>query len=546
MSAPASRSSATSPGLRRVGWVHLVVPLSPWPRLVAEPIASGMAVEAERVLGGVGEDQHASWRLRRALADRPTRPSIMSEGDITSQPAAALRQRPADHDRDRLVVVDVACRGARRRGRAVSGRCPLRTSRRASGTACLTRAPLGTPFLGVVCLLASGLLSAARSRKGWRLPCIPSSPPCARPRLSMSSVEPRHARSCDRSSRAFASRTNRPDQSAPSDDPGGEGARPRPAPVAGMRVRGKSTQRRSNRARGRGTSADSNPIATTRRVGRRAMGARRTRRASPARRSAKVAACRPRALAQKTFVAVPRPLQPSRFWAKLALPKRSPMAGTASATSTRLPLDPVPETELGRLFRLLARPARGLRRACPLAPYPPGVCFCFILGRVNLVDVRDGSQFRYRLVGTKIATVGGGDMQGQLVPRSSRRSFARPRREPLRMALRSRRRICTRCSWRAQLCAPLLSGSSAYAPEPGSGCIVAMMPHLVQRDNRPRSSSTPYFVGMVGLAAADRGDPRHPALRPSHHPPLRRARGRRLLPSTASVRDHRRRRELEQ
>ena len=150
------------------------------------------------------------------------------------------------------------------------------------------------------------------------------------------------------------------------------------------------------------------------------------------------------------------------------------MGGTATATATRLPLDPVPDTELGRLYRFWYD--RLVEGAPPTVRSIRPEELRFMLGRVNLVDVLDGPQFRYRLVGTKIATVGGGDMQGQLVSALKPAVFARVVESHLFMALAeqapnlhemvvSRGTIVRRYH---RLVLP-------YAPEPGSGCIGAMM-----------------------------------------------------------------------
>lgn len=86
----------------------------------------------------------------------------------------------------------------------------------------------------------------------------------------------------------------------------------------------------------------------------------------------------------------------------------------ASASAVVLPLDPVPDTVLGRLYGLW----REQRSDQALPPFhcirPENLRF--MLGRINLIDVVDQPlRFRYRLVGTVIAKVGAIDMQGQLV-----------------------------------------------------------------------------------------------------------------------------------
>jgi len=95
----------------------------------------------------------------------------------------------------------------------------------------------------------------------------------------------------------------------------------------------------------------------------------------------------------------------------------------ASATATRLPLEPVPDTELGRLYcfwrdRLVDGAPPSIRAVRPEE-------LRFMLGRINLVDVLDGPRFRYRLVGTRIAVVGAVDIQGQLVSELKPPVFAR-------------------------------------------------------------------------------------------------------------------------
>ena len=150
------------------------------------------------------------------------------------------------------------------------------------------------------------------------------------------------------------------------------------------------------------------------------------------------------------------------------------MGGTASATATRLPLDPVPDTELGRLYRFW--------RDRLVDGVPPTVRSIrpeelrFMLGRINLLDVIDGLRFRYRLVGTRIATVGAVDMQGQFVTGLKPPFFARLVESHFALAFTqqapnlheiivSRGAISRRYQ---RLVLP-------YAPEPASGCIGALM-----------------------------------------------------------------------
>lgn len=99
------------------------------------------------------------------------------------------------------------------------------------------------------------------------------------------------------------------------------------------------------------------------------------------------------------------------------------MGGTASATAIRLPLEPVPDTELGRLYRFWRD--RLVDGAPPTIRAIRPEELRFMLGRINLLDVIDGPRFRYRLVGTKIATVGAVDMQGQLASNLKPPVFAR-------------------------------------------------------------------------------------------------------------------------
>jgi hypothetical protein len=150
------------------------------------------------------------------------------------------------------------------------------------------------------------------------------------------------------------------------------------------------------------------------------------------------------------------------------------MGGTASATAKRLPLEPVPETELGRLFRFWRE------RLVDGAPPPVRSIrpeeLRFMLGRINLLDVLDGPRFRYRLVGTKIATVGAVDMQGQLVSELKPRLFARlveshfadafVQQAPNLHEIVVSRGSVTRRYQRLVL---------PYAPEPTSGCVGALM-----------------------------------------------------------------------
>ena len=150
------------------------------------------------------------------------------------------------------------------------------------------------------------------------------------------------------------------------------------------------------------------------------------------------------------------------------------MRGTASATATPLPLEPVPDGELGRLYRFWRD--RLVDGAPPTVRSIRPEELRFMLGRINLVDVLEGPQFRYRLVGTKIATVGGFDMQGQMVSALKPPVFARlveshfaeafAQQAPNLHELTVSRGTIVRRYQRLVL---------PYTPEPGTGFIGALM-----------------------------------------------------------------------
>lgn len=102
----------------------------------------------------------------------------------------------------------------------------------------------------------------------------------------------------------------------------------------------------------------------------------------------------------------------------------------ASASAAILPLDPIPDSALGRLYDHW-RAQRGDQALPPFRSIRPED-LRFMLGRINLIDVLDRPiRFRYRLVGTVIAKIGAIDMQGQLVSNLKPGFYARMVEEQL-------------------------------------------------------------------------------------------------------------------
>jgi hypothetical protein len=170
------------------------------------------------------------------------------------------------------------------------------------------------------------------------------------------------------------------------------------------------------------------------------------------------------------------------------------MGGTASATATPLPLEPVPQTQLGRLYRFW--------RERLVDGVPPTVRSIrpeelrFMLGRINLLDVIEGPRFRYRLVGTTIATVAAIDMQGQFVSDlkppllavlvESHMVEAFARQEPNLHEITIARGTIARRYQRLVL---------PYAPEPGSGCLGALMTGTWYDEDVAEVLAHPDFMG---------------------------------------------------
>jgi hypothetical protein len=155
------------------------------------------------------------------------------------------------------------------------------------------------------------------------------------------------------------------------------------------------------------------------------------------------------------------------------------MGGTASATSTPLPLEPIPDSELGRLYRFWRE--RLVDGAPPTIRSIRPEELRFMLGRINLLDVLEGPQpgvpqFRYRLVGTKIASVGGFDMQGQLVSLLKPDFFARLVESHLAEAfVKQAPNLNEMIVSRGTIVRRYQRLVLPYAPEPGSGYIGALM-----------------------------------------------------------------------
>ncbi len=94
------------------------------------------------------------------------------------------------------------------------------------------------------------------------------------------------------------------------------------------------------------------------------------------------------------------------------------------ASAEILPLEPVPNSVLGRLYHYW-REQRGEAALPPFRSIRPEE-LRFMLGRITLIDVLDQPlRFRYRLVGTVVTTAGAIDMQGQLVSALRPRFYAR-------------------------------------------------------------------------------------------------------------------------
>jgi hypothetical protein len=150
------------------------------------------------------------------------------------------------------------------------------------------------------------------------------------------------------------------------------------------------------------------------------------------------------------------------------------MRGTASATATPLPLEPVPDSELGRLYRFWRD--RLVDGAPPAVRSIRPEELRFMLGRINLLDVLDGPRFRYRLVGTKIATVGAVDMQGQLVSALKPQVLARLVEGHLADAfLNQAPNLHEMVIARGTVVRRYQRIVLPYAPAAGSGCIGALM-----------------------------------------------------------------------
>jgi hypothetical protein len=168
--------------------------------------------------------------------------------------------------------------------------------------------------------------------------------------------------------------------------------------------------------------------------------------------------------------------------------------GSARVAAIRLPLDPVPDTELGRLYRYW--------RDRLVDGAPPSVRAIrpeelrFMLGRINLVDVLDAPRrFRYRLVGTRIAASAAVDMQGQLVSDLKPAFFARlvvshfveafEQQAPSLHEIVATRGPVTRRYRRIVL---------PFAAEPGGGCVGALMTGTWYTDDISEVLGHPDFV----------------------------------------------------
>lgn len=99
-----------------------------------------------------------------------------------------------------------------------------------------------------------------------------------------------------------------------------------------------------------------------------------------------------------------------------------------------------------------------------------------MLGRINLLDVLEGPRFRYRLVGTKIATAGAIDMQGQLVSDLKPPVFARLVESHLALAFeRQAPNLHEIAVARGPVKRRYQRLVLPYAPEAGSGYVGALM-----------------------------------------------------------------------